>query len=333
MRNSMSPTEKTPDTLISVIVPVYNEEEMISSFYSRTKQILSNNRIYHEIIFVNDGSSDKTEELIKEVMQNDRNVSLLSLSRNFGKEIAMSAGFDHAQGDAAIVIDADLQDPPELMPEMIEKWKKGYDVVYATRINRDGETALRKTTTKWFYKILKRSNNINIPSDTGDYRLLSRRALKALNSLREQHRFMKGLYSWIGFPQISISYHREPRFAGRSKWNYWKLWNFALEGLTSFTTTPLKIATYIGLLTSLAAFCFGSYVIIKTLIYGDPVAGYPSLMVTILFLGGVQLTSIGIIGEYLGRLFDESKNRPLYIVREHSKSTAPSPAKIVTTND
>lgn len=308
-----------PDTpLLSIVVPVFNEEDNIPSFYERTKRVLVNNIIKHELIFVNDGSSDKTVESIRKLMASDDAIALVSLSRNFGKEIAMTAGFDHARGDATIVIDADLQDPPELIPEMINKWQHGYDVVYATRLEREGDTFIRKLTAKWFYKLLQRSSSINIPRDTGDYRLLSRRALNALNSLRERNRFMKGLYSWIGFPQVSIPYHREVRYAGTSKWSYWKLWNFALEGFTSFTTMPLKVATYLGLATSFAAFGFGIYVLVKTLLYGDPVAGYPSLMVTLLFLGGVQLTALGIIGEYLGRLFDESKNRPLYIVSEYS---------------
>lgn len=307
--------------LISIVVPVYNEEEIIPSFYERTKGVLTGNDIKHEIIFVNDGSVDKTVATIRELMATDDSIALLSLSRNFGKEIAMTAGFDYAHGDTAIVIDADLQDPPELIPEMIAQWNNGYDVVYATRLEREGETFIRKLTAKWFYKLLQTSSSIHIPRDTGDYRLLSRRALEALSSLRERNRFMKGLYSWIGFPQTSIPYHREPRHAGTSKWNYWKLWNFALEGFTSFTTMPLKVATYLGLMTSIAAFAFGLYVLFKTLLYGDPVAGYPSLMITILFLGGVQLTALGIIGEYLARLFDESKNRPLYIVSEYSAST------------
>lgn len=312
----------TTSQLISIVIPVYNEEEMIASFHQRIKNTLTQHKINHELIFINDGSADKTVDHIRELMSHDADVALLSLSRNFGKEIAMTAGFDYANGDAAIVIDADLQDPPELIPEMLNKWNEGYEIVYATREQRDGETRLRKITSWLFYQLLHRSTSIHIPRDTGDYRLLSRRALDALNSLREQHRFMKGLYSWIGFSQTSIPYHREPRLAGKSKWNYWKLWNFALEGFTSFTTMPLKVATYLGLLTSLAAFSFGIYVLVKTLLYGDPVAGYPSMMVTILFLSGVQLTAIGIIGEYLGRLFDESKNRPLYIVCEYSPAAA-----------
>lgn len=308
--------------MISIVVPVYNEALMMEPFFSRLKRVLQNDDNNYEIIFVDDGSHDDTVGIIKKLMKEDERVTLLQLSRNFGKEAAMTAGFDHADGDAIIVIDADLQDPPELIPELIAKWNEGYEVVYATRIERDGETLLRKLTAKWFYRVMHASTSIQMPRDTGDYRLLSRRAIDALNSLRERHRFMKGLYSWIGYSQIGVPYHREARFAGKSKWNYWQLWNFALEGFTSFTTMPLKVATYVGMATSLMAFIFGGYIVVKTLIYGDPVAGYPSLMVTILFMGGVQLTALGIIGEYLSRVFDESKSRPLYIVREYKKCHA-----------
>lgn len=310
--------------LISIIIPVYNEKEMIFPFYERIKSVLTKEKFSHEIIFVNDGSRDSTVSLIQQLITTDKTVALLSLSRNFGKEIAMTAGFDYARGDAAIVIDADLQDPPELIPELVNKWKDGYDVVYATRLRRDGETFFRKLTANLFYMLLQKSTNINIPRDTGDFRLLSRRALDALISLRERRRFMKGLYSWIGFKQIGIPYHRDKRYAGSSKWNYWKLWNFAIEGFTSFTTMPLKVATYFGVISSLGAFAFGSYVIIKTLLFGERVAGYPSLMVTVLFFGGVQLIAIGVIGEYLSRIFDESKNRPLYLVSEYTASELPS---------
>jgi glycosyltransferase involved in cell wall biosynthesis len=207
-----------------------------------------------------------------------------------------------------------LQDPPELIPEFIEKWQAGYDVVYAHRKSRDGETIIKKTTAKLFYKFIQGVSRVKIPEDTGDYRLLSRRAVDALKQLRETHRFMKGLFAWIGYPQISVDYHRDPRFAGKTKWNYWQLWNFALEGITSFTINPLKIATYLGLTTSIGSFTYALFVIYKTLVYGDPVQGYPSLMVVILFLGGVQLMSLGVIGEYLGRMFNETKQRPLYFI-------------------
>jgi glycosyltransferase involved in cell wall biosynthesis len=227
----------------------------------------------------------------------------------------MAAGLDHAQGDVVVVIDADLQDPPELIPELVQHWQEGYDGVYAVRLSREGESWLKKVTAHFFYRLMNRLSRIPIPEDTGDFRLLSRRAVESLKKLREQHRFTKGLFTWIGYPQKAVHYHRNPRLAGKTKWNYWRLWNFALEGITSFTTAPLRIATYIGSLTALSAFLFAAIIIYKTLAFGDPVRGYPSLMVVILFLGGIQLIGIGIIGEYLGRVFDETKIRPLYFLK------------------
>ncbi|HWQ95668.1 MAG TPA: glycosyltransferase family 2 protein, partial [Gammaproteobacteria bacterium] len=270
-----------------------------------------------EIVFVNDGSTDNTPEVLYRLREQDPRVAVVELSRNFGKEIALTAGLDHAQGEAVVVIDADLQDPPELIPELIKQWREGYDVVYATRVARDGETYLKKATASAFYRLIQNVSRVKIPADTGDFRLLSRRAVDALKQLREQHRFMKGLFSWIGYPQKSVPYRRDPRFAGETKWNYWRLWNLALEGITSFTIAPLKLASYIGVLTSLAAFIYAVRVIYKTLVYGDPVQGYPSLMVVVLFLGGIQLLTLGVIGEYLGRMFDETKGRPLYFTKAY----------------
>jgi len=255
--------------------------------------------------------------VMHDLQTRDNRVSIIDLSRNFGKELALTAGLDLAKGDAAIVMDADLQDPPELIPELIQKWQEGYDVVYAKRLTRDGETALKKTTSYLFYRLMHRVSSVEIPEDTGDFRLLSRRALNALKELREQHRFMKGLFAWIGYPQTAVEYNREKRAAGTTKWNYWRLWNFALEGITSFTTAPLKLATYIGFFVSFVAFIYAIIVIAKTLLFGDPVAGYPSLMVAVLFLGGIQLFTLGVIGEYLARTFSETKNRPLYIIKEY----------------
>lgn len=229
----------------------------------------------------------------------------------------MTAGIDHANGDAVIIIDADLQDPPELIPALIHEWKQGFDVVYAKRNKRDGESLLKKITSYFFYRVIQKVSRVSIPEDTGDFRLMSRRAVEALKALREQHRFMKGLFAWVGFPQRAVLYNRDPRFAGSTKWNYWKLWNFAIEGITSFTIAPLKFATYFGLVIAIGAFLYAGVIIFKTLVYGNPVAGYPSLMVTILFLGGIQLITIGILGEYLGRMFDETKQRPLYILKSY----------------
>lgn len=227
----------------------------------------------------------------------------------------MAAGLDHVRGDAVIVIDADLQDPPELIPRLLEQWRAGYDNVYARRRQRDGETWLKKASAAWFYKVIGKLSRVRIPQDTGDFRLLSRRAVEALRQLREQHRFMKGLFAWIGYPSIAVEYDRDPRHAGRTKFNYWKLWNFALEGITSFTIAPLRLATYFGILVALAAFVAIVVLVAKTLLYGDPVKGYPSLMSVILFLGGIQLVALGALGEYIGRMFNETKGRPLYFTK------------------
>jgi glycosyltransferase involved in cell wall biosynthesis len=301
--------------LLSVVVPAYNEEDVLNEFHKRLAAVLDSVSMTIEIVYVNDGSIDDTLGIMRRLRELDSRVAIVDLSRNFGKEIALTAGLDHANGDAVVVIDADLQDPPELIPELIKHWLAGYDVVYARRIARDGESVVKKATAHFFYRLMQVVGPIKIPEDTGDYRLLSRRAVDSLKQLRETHRFMKGLFAWIGFPQKAVSYRRDTRYAGRTKWGYWKLWNFALEGITSFTIAPLKGASYLGLVTAMAAFVYAAFVIYKTLAYGDPVAGYPSLMVAILFLGGVQLITIGVIGEYLGRTFDEAKQRPLYFVQ------------------
>jgi glycosyltransferase involved in cell wall biosynthesis len=302
---------------LSIIVPAYNEEEVLPEFHTRLSAVLNKIGCESEVVYVNDGSTDRTLNIIDGLRQGDARVAVIDLSRNFGKEIAMTAGFDHAVGDAVVVIDADLQDPPELIPELYKYYQEGYDVVYAQRVSRAGEGPLKKVTAFLFYRLIQAATRVQIPADTGDFRLVSRRALDALNKLREQHRFMKGLYAWIGFPQKAVPYQRDARMAGKTKWNYWMLWNFALEGFTSFTIAPLKIATYLGITTAVAAFLYGAWVIYKTLAHGDPVAGYPSLMVVILFLGGIQLMTIGVLGEYLGRMFDETKRRPLYFVKNH----------------
>ena len=306
--------------LLSVVVPAYNEEEVLPAFHKRLSTVLDSMCMESEIVYVNDGSADNTLTVITALRELDPRVAIVDLSRNFGKEIALTAGLDHASGDAVVVIDADLQDPPELIPELIKHWADGNDVVYAKRISREGESSLKKATALVFYRLIQKVSRVRIPEDTGDYRLLSRRAVDGLKQLREQHRSMKGLFAWIGYPQKAVPYKRDPRYAGRTKWNYWGLWNFALERITSFTIAPLKLATYLGLVIAVAAFAYAGVVVFRTLTFGDPVAGYPSLMVTILFLGGVQLMTIGIIGEYLGRMFDESKQRPLYLVKAYEPS-------------
>jgi polyisoprenyl-phosphate glycosyltransferase len=304
--------------LISVIVPAYNEASVLDAFYQRAAALFDRLEAFRwELLFVNDGSRDATQSVIEGLCARDERVGSVQLSRNFGKEIAMTAGLDHARGDAVVIIDADLQDPPELMEEFLRHWQDGFDIVYATRIERSGETWAKKSSANLFYRLMSRLSQVEIPRDTGDYRLMSRRAVDALLRLREQHRFMKGLFAWIGFPSRSVEYRRDPRAAGSTKFNYWKLWNFAVEGITSFSTAPLKMATYFGFVVSLVAFAAGVWIIAKTLIWGEAVRGYPSLMVTMLFFGGVQLFFIGILGEYLGRIFVETKGRPLYLVQAY----------------
>jgi glycosyltransferase involved in cell wall biosynthesis len=300
----------------SIVVPVYNEKENILPFYERTLKVMEGMQEPFEIIFINDGSKDATVDLLADLHRKDKRVKVIDLSRNYGKEIALSAGIDYSSGKAVIPIDVDLQDPPEIIPRLAEKWKEGYEVVYATRESRQGESWLKKLTAAMFYKVIGSFVHINIPPNTGDFRLIDRKAVDALKELRETHRFMKGLFSWIGFRQTGILYQREPRFAGNTKWNYWKLINFAIEGITSFSNIPLRLATYLGLIVSLCALLYGLFFFITTLIIGNPVPGYPSLLVIVLFIGGVQLFCMGLIGEYIGRIYDESKQRTLYFVRD-----------------
>ncbi|MFL6623379.1 MAG: glycosyltransferase family 2 protein [Sulfurifustis sp.] len=306
--------------VISVVVPAYNEAESLEAFHARTRRVLDALPFRSEIVYVNDGSTDDTIDVMYKLRSEDVGVAVVDLSRNFGKEAAMSAGLDYARGDAVIVIDADLQDPPELIPELVKYWQEGYDNVYAKRIVRDGETFVKRTTAQLFYRVIQKISRVRIPADTGDFRLLSRRAVDSLRQLRETHRFMKGLFAWIGYPSKEVPYRRDARHAGQTKWNYWRLWNFAIEGITSFTIAPLKMATYLGLLAALGAFAFGLFLIAQTLLYGNPVPGYPSVMVVILFFGGIQLVALGIIGEYLGRTFDETKGRPLYFINRYVPS-------------
>lgn len=302
-------------TLLSLVIPVYNEEEVLAELHLRLADALQHLPADVEMLFVNDGSSDNTLQKLEELRQEDPRIAILELSRNFGKEIAMSAGIDYARGDAVVIMDADLQDPPELIPQLVAEWQNGFDVVYARRVERKGESWLKRATAYLFYRFMRRFTSVPLPEDTGDFRLLSRRAVESLKELKEHHRFMKGLFAWIGYPQKAVLFHRDPRFTGVSKWNYLRLWNFAIEGITSFTIAPLKISTYLGLFTAVSALIYALVVIVKTLIFGDPVKGYPSLMVVILFLGGIQLLSLGIMGEYLGRMFNETKRRPLYIIK------------------
>ena len=301
---------------LSIVVPIYNEAAVLPEFHRRLAAVLDGLPGAAEIIYVNDGSRDATMELLTGLNRTDARVAVIDLSRNFGKEVAMSAGLDRASADAVVVIDADLQDPPELIPAMVGAWQEGSDVVLMRRRSRDSDSWLKRATARAFYRAIGRIGTVDIPENVGDFRLLSRRAVAALRRFPERSRFMKGLFAWIGFPGKEIAYDRDARYAGETKWNYWRLWNFALEGITSFSVVPLKIASYMGLLTAVGAFGRGVYVIGKTLLYGDPVAGYPTLVVLVLFLGGLQLMALGIIGEYLARMFIEVKQRPLYLVQQ-----------------
>lgn len=301
--------------VLSVVVPVYNEEAVLAEFHARLARVLDPLTMTAEVIYINDGSTDRTAAILEELRAADPRIAILDLSRNFGKELAMTAGLDYACGDAVVVIDADLQDPPELIPDMLDEWQKGYDVVYMQRRSRRGETWFKRFTAFAFYKVMSRLGRVPIPENVGDFRLLDRRAVLALRRLREENRFMKGLFAWIGYRQKALPYDRDERFAGTTKWNYFRLWTLSLEGITSFSTAPLQMASYMGLLTAGGAFLFGVWIVIKTLLFGEPVRGYPTMMVVILFLGGVQLIAIGILGEYIGRMFMETKRRPLYLLK------------------
>lgn len=305
--------------VLSIIIPMYNEEESLPYLYDRLVRL--GEKIEHytlEFLFVNDGSSDNSLTMVKELREIDARVCYLSLSRNFGKEVAMGAAFDYVNGDSVVIIDADLQDPPELILEMLKYYEEGYDDVYAKRKSREGETWLKKMTSKTFYRVLHTVSRVPIQQDTGDFRLLSRRAIEALKSFPEKQRYTKGMFSLIGFKKIAIEFDRDPRVAGSTKWNYFKLMELAVEGITSFTLAPLRISTYIGIITSLCAMVYATFIFIKTVIYGIDVPGYASLMCVVLFLGGVQLLCLGVIGEYLGRIFIEAKARPLYFIDEYS---------------
>ena len=306
---------------ITLLIPAYNEQEVLAPLLERLGKLAHDNSHYSfEFLFVNDGSRDKTLELIKDYATKDKRISYINLSRNFGKEIAMIAGLDNIKSEATVIIDADLQDPPELIPEMIELWEQGYDDVYARRKSRAGETWFKKATSELFYKLLQKSTSIPIQRDTGDFRLLDKRCVEALTQFRESQRYTKGMFSWIGYKKKEIEYDRDPRAAGETKWNYLKLINLAIDGITSFTTAPLRISSVMGIVVSLAAFVYIIYLVVRTIAHGTDLAGYPSMMAVILFLGGVQLLSLGVIGEYVGRIFNESKQRPLYFIEELHRS-------------
>ena len=305
--------------VVTILVPCFNEENNIELLYDRLRKITNSLPNYEfQILLVNDGSKDNTLFKMQELHETDKTVSYLSLSRNFGKENAMLAGLDYAEGDAVILMDADLQDPPELIPQMLAEWENGYDDVYARRRSRAGETWMKKATAHWYYRILRKFADIDIPADVGDFRLLDRQAVDALYSLRERQRYTKGLFSWIGYNKKELLFDRDPRAAGNSKMNFFKLFGLAVDGITSFSVAPLRLASVLGLIISTVAFLYLLFVIIKTLLFGDPVAGYPSMISIILFMGGIQLIVLGIIGEYVGRIFNEAKGRPEYLVNEYN---------------
>lgn len=313
--------EQEKKKLVTILVPAYNEQEVLHLLYDRLEKLMNENTNYDfEVLLVNDGSKDKTFEIMQELRKKDKRFCYLSLSRNFGKETAMIAGLDYCKGDAVVIIDADLQDPPELIPEMIKYWEEGYDDVYAKRKSREGETWLKKFTSKMYYRVLQGFTRIEIQKDTGDFRLLDRRCVEALKSMRENQRYTKGLFSIIGYNKKEILYDRDPRAAGQTKWNYGKLIDLSIDGITSFTTSPLRWAALIGCGVSVIGFVYMLYIIIKTIVTGIDVPGYASLMVVILFLGGIQLIFLGIIGEYLGRTFNESKHRPLYFIERYNET-------------
>lgn len=304
---------------ISIIIPAYNEEESLPYLYERMEKLMNSMDNYDfELLFVNDGSKDKTIEMIKEMRQKDKRISYVDFSRNFGKEIAMIAGLDYATGDCVVFMDADLQDPPELIPELVKYWEEGYDDVYAKRKSRKGESFLKKFTSKMYYKILQKTTRIEIQRDTGDFRLLDRRCVNALKKLRESQRNTKSMFSWIGYKKKEVLYDRDPRVAGKTKWNYMKLIDLAVDGITSFTTSPLRLSTFIAIPTFIILFIYLIYVIVKSFVVNEPIQAYQAIILLILFFSSIQILLFGIVGEYLGRIFNETKNRPLYLVNEYN---------------
>lgn len=309
--------DSTNKKTITVLVPCFNEQESLPMLFGRMDALITQSKdLDYTLMFVDDGSRDNTKSLIKEYANQHDYVEYIFLSRNFGKEKAMYAGIENVHTDAMVIIDADLQDPPELIPQMAELWRQGYDDVYARRRSREGESWLKKATSRWYYDLLQKVSGVAIQKDTGDFRLLDRKCIDALKRLDESERNSKALFSWIGFKKIEFLYDRDKRIAGKTKWNYLKLFHLAMDGITSFTTAPLKIATWIGSLVSVAAVIYAAVILVRTLAWGVDVPGYASTMVVVLILGGVQLLSLGIIGEYLGRIFMQTKDRPVYLVQE-----------------
>lgn len=304
------------DFLLSVVVPVYNEELSAAESAKRLSRVLSELGCRYELLFVNDGSTDKTLDVLKSERGRNPNIKIISLTRNFGHQMAITAGMDQAKGDAVITIDGDLQDPPELIEEMLEKWREGYDVVYARRIRRLGETIFKKWAAIFFYRLVSKVSNVDIPVDVGDYRLMSRKALDAFNRIRERHRYIRGLVAWLGYKQAFVDYARDKRYAGKTKYSLMRMVNFSLDGISSFSNLPLRLVSFLGFLSALFAFFYILYALYVSLVLHTVVAGWTSVIIAVFFLGGVQLIGLGIIGEYLGMVHDESKGRPLYLVDE-----------------
>lgn len=309
--------------LVSILIPCYNEQASLSSLYEEIVKVIDVIDVYSfEIFFINDGSRDRTLDFIKLLHEKDNRVSYVDLSRNFGKENAMLAGFDYVKGDCMIIMDADLQDPPSLIPEMLKWWDAGFDDVYAKRADRGSESWLRRRLSLLFYRILDSSTRFEVLRNVGDFRLLDRKCIDALKQLRENERYTKGMFCWIGFRKKEIVFDRRDRVAGKSNWNFWSLFNLAIEGILSFTTAPLRFATIIGFVIALGSFAFLLFFLFKTLAFGEPVQGFPTLISVILFLGGTNLLAIGVLGEYVGKIFNEAKNRPTYLVREYEQGYA-----------
>ena len=311
-----APSDHGARKLLSVVIPCYNESANIEPLFARLFPVLDTLPMDWEVVCVNDGSRDDTLDRLVAVHAREPRVRVVDLSRNFGKEAALSAGLDHALGRAVVPLDADLQDPPEVLPAMIAKWREGHDIVYGVRDNRDTDSLPKRLTADLYYRAHNLLTHDKIPEHAGDFRLLDRKVVDVIRAMPERNRFMKGLFAWAGFRQSSVSYTREPRRVGRTKFNYWKLWTFALDGITSASTVPLRVWSYIGASVALLALAYAIFVVIRTLIFGVDTPGYASLMVAILFLGGLQLFSLGILGEYVGRIFTETKGRPIYVVRE-----------------
>ena len=316
--NTVSPSTmpSASATTLSVVVPLYCEESNVDYLFKRLERVLDDLDLSYEIVCVDDGSHDNTLQALNEHHRRNSCIKVVALSRNFGKELALTAGIDYAVGAAVIPIDADLQDPPELIGSLVAKWHEGYDVVYARRRSRQGESWLKKMTANNFYRVMESMSDVPIPRDTGDFRLLDRRVVDVLKLLPERTRFMKGLFAWVGYRQTAVVYDREARYSGETKWNYWRLWNFAIDGITSFSLAPLRVWSYVGVSFALLSLFYGTFLLLRTLISGNDVPGYASLMVAVLFLGGVQMIGLGVLGEYLGRVYEEVKGRPLYLVRD-----------------